>query len=140
MEIWDKWLVAGRTAAIVGGVFSLSSNRRGLSRDAIELGGEGWVIDPDGKVLGTSTPTDEVCAALDALDEVRWLVVPNRFHHLEAPATAARYPNAVVVGPESAELRNLRLSVTEHPETRIGDPTQSNRRCQAGRYLESPRG
>jgi len=50
-----------------------------------------------------------VCAALDALGEVRWIVVPNKFHHLEAPATAARYPNAVVVGPQSALPRNPQL-------------------------------
>jgi hypothetical protein len=58
-----------------------------------------WVHSP-------CAPTGEVCAALDALGEVRWLVVPNRFHHLEAPAMAARYPNAVVVGPASATARN----------------------------------
>jgi hypothetical protein len=63
-------------------------------------------------------PTDRVCAALDALGEVRWIVVPNRFHHLQTPATAARYPNARVVGPTSAQLRNpqLRLAMgTDDP-------------------------
>jgi hypothetical protein len=63
-------------------------------------------------------PTDSVCAALDALGEVRWIVVPNRFHHLQSPATAARYPNARVVGPKSAQLRNpqLRLAMgTDDP-------------------------
>jgi len=63
-----------------------------------------WVHSP-------CAPTDDVCAALDALGEVRWIVVPNRFHHLEAPATAARYPNALVVGPKSAEPRNPRVSL-----------------------------
>jgi len=57
-------------------------------------------------------PTDEVCTALDALGGVRWIVVPNRFHHLETPAMAARYPDALVVGPKSAESRNPRVSVT----------------------------
>jgi len=57
-------------------------------------------------------PTDSVCAALDALGDVRWIVVPNRFHHLQAPATAARYPDARVVGPKSAELRNPQLRLT----------------------------
>ena len=47
--------------------------------------------------------------ALDALGEVRSIVVPNRFHHLQTPATAARYPNARVVGPKSAQLRNPQL-------------------------------
>jgi hypothetical protein len=74
-------------------------------------GGALWVHSP-------CAPTDAVCAALDALGEVRWIVVPNRFHHLEAPATAARYPNALVVGPESVQSRNphVRLSMgTDDP-------------------------
>lgn len=37
--------------------------------------------------------------------------MPNRYHHLQAPATAARYPNARVVGPQSALQRNSKLSV-----------------------------
>lgn len=70
-----------------------------LSGDAL------WVHSP-------CPPTDDVCAALDALGEVRWIVVPNRFHHLQAPATAARYPNALVVGPKSAAARNPHVSLT----------------------------
>ena len=57
-------------------------------------------------------PTDEVCAALDALGEVRWIVVPNRFHHLQAPATAARFRHAIVVGPKSVEARNRQVKPT----------------------------
>jgi len=64
-----------------------------------------WVHSP-------CAPTDEERAALDALGEVRWIVVPNRFHHLQAPATAARYPDALVVGPKSAESRNRHLSLS----------------------------
>jgi hypothetical protein len=70
-----------------------------LSGDAL------WVHSP-------CPPTEDVCAGLDALGEVRWIVVPNRFHHLQAPATAARYPNAVVVGPKSAQSRNPQVSLT----------------------------
>lgn len=71
----------------------------------VRLAGDAlWVHSP-------CAPTDEVCAALDALGEVRWIVVPNRFHHLQAPATAARYPNAVVVGAKTAEARNPRVRV-----------------------------
>lgn len=70
-----------------------------LSGDAL------WVHSP-------CTPTDDVCAALDALGEVRWIVVPNRWHHLQAPATAARYPKAHVVGPRSAQSRNPHVSLT----------------------------
>lgn len=68
-------------------------------------GGALWVHSP-------CVPTDDVCKALDALGEVRWIVVPNRFHHLQTPATAARYPNAHVVGPKSAESRNPLVRLT----------------------------
>lgn len=64
-----------------------------------------WVHSP-------GPPTDDLCAALDALGEVRWIVVPNRFHHLQTPATAARYPKAGVVGPASARPRNPQLPAT----------------------------
>jgi hypothetical protein len=67
-------------------------------------GGALWVHSP-------CPPTDEICAALDALGEVRWIVVPNRFHHLQAPATAARYPKALVVGPKSAQARNPHVTL-----------------------------
>jgi hypothetical protein len=70
-----------------------------LSGDAL------WIHSP-------CAPSDAVCAALDALGEVRWIVVPNRYHHLQTPATAARYPNARVVGPKSAEARNRHVSLT----------------------------
>lgn len=63
-------------------------------------------------------PTDEVCRELDALGEVRFIVVPNRYHHLETPATKARYPKALVVGPASAVLRNPRLNL----DTSMTDP------------------
>jgi hypothetical protein len=68
-------------------------------------GGALWVHSP-------CPPTDDVCAELDALGEVRWIVVPNRYHHLQTPATAARYPNALVVGPKSVQSRNPRVSLT----------------------------
>jgi N-carbamoylputrescine amidase len=46
----DKWLAAGRVAAICAGAFCLSSNRVGVGGEA-ELGGRGWVADPDGELL-----------------------------------------------------------------------------------------
>jgi predicted amidohydrolase len=45
-----KWLIGGQTAAIVSGAFSLSSNRCGG-----DFGGQGWIVDPDGEVLGVTT-------------------------------------------------------------------------------------
>jgi len=68
-------------------------------------GGALWVHSP-------CPPTDEACAALDALGEVRWIVVPNKYHHLQTPATAARYPKALVVGPKTVQARNPHVSLT----------------------------
>ena len=51
----DKWLTGGRTAAIISGAFSLSSNRVGSDRNSVHFGGQGWIVDPDGKVLGLTS-------------------------------------------------------------------------------------
>lgn len=69
-------------------------------------------------VHSAGPPMDDVCAELDSRGEVRWIVVPNRFHHLEAPAMAARYPRAEVVGPASAQSRNPHLRLTLRPDDR----------------------
>ncbi|MCJ7580817.1 MAG: carbon-nitrogen hydrolase family protein [Candidatus Aminicenantes bacterium] len=51
----DKWLVAGQAAAVVSGAYSLSSNRVASEWNPAELGGKGWIIDPDGRVLGVTS-------------------------------------------------------------------------------------
>ncbi|MDH3463310.1 MAG: carbon-nitrogen hydrolase family protein [Acidimicrobiia bacterium] len=55
----DKWIAGGRSAAVMSGAFSLSSNRMG-SNHGVDFGGAGWVIDPDGAVLATTTLADPV--------------------------------------------------------------------------------
>src|SRR3569833_3668714 len=65
-------------------------------------GGALWVHSP-------GPPTEQSCAQLDALGDVRWIVVPYRVHHLQAPATAARYPKAQVVGPKSVGRRDAQV-------------------------------
>ena len=63
MGVSDKWLAGGRTAAVVAGAYCLSSNHAGYAGD-MALGGCGWVCDPDGAVLAT-TSVEEPFVTLD---------------------------------------------------------------------------
>jgi hypothetical protein len=65
----------------------------------------------DGGLLvhSPAEPTEQLCTALRALGEVRWIVVPNCFHHLGARATAEWFPSAKVVGPQSATAHNPQM-------------------------------
>jgi predicted amidohydrolase len=61
----EKWLAGGKVAAVVSGAYSLSSNRVG-KRGPAEFGGRGWVVDPNGNVLGlTSKSKPFVTAKVD---------------------------------------------------------------------------
>lgn len=62
-------------------------------------------------IHSASAPTPELCAELDRLGQVRWVVVPNRYHHIHAAAMKARYPEAQVIGPTSATVRNEGLAL-----------------------------
>lgn len=53
----DKWIAGGRAAAVMAGAFCISSNRTGEG-SGIQWGGSGWIIDPDGEVLGTTSRED----------------------------------------------------------------------------------
>lgn len=48
---------------------------------------------------------DELAASLATLGPVRYLVAPNRFHHVHLPAVAARYPDAKVYGAPGLEKK-----------------------------------
>lgn len=67
----------------------------------------------DGSLMlhSPSPPSDEVAEQLQKLGPVRWLVVPNCFHHLGTPGAAACFPEARVVGPASALARNKALKL-----------------------------
>ena len=85
------------------------------------------VVRLEGGQLGVHrppSPTPAFQEQLAALGTVKWLVVPNRFHHLEMPAFRTAYPEATVVGPKSALARNPKLKIDKflgeagvtHPE------------------------
>ena len=54
----ERWLVGGRAVAIVSGAFCISSNRSGVSTAHDDFAGVGWIIDPDGEVLGVTLDSD----------------------------------------------------------------------------------
>jgi predicted amidohydrolase len=62
----DKWLAGGRAAAVISGAFSLSSNHFDPQAD---LGGQGWVIDPDGKVLAITSQEEPFVTVEINLDD-----------------------------------------------------------------------
>ena len=67
----DRWLAAGRVAAIVSGAYVLSSNRAG-SAEPSAFGGQGWIIAPNGGVLGvTSDDRPFVTVELDLSEAER---------------------------------------------------------------------
>jgi N-carbamoylputrescine amidase len=62
----DKWLAGGRAAAVIAGAYGLSSNHYHEGTDEARLGGQGWIVDPDGAVLGITSPeTPFVTATID---------------------------------------------------------------------------
>lgn len=51
----ERWLLAGRTAAILAGAFALSSNHAGVSAGGFRFAGAGWIISPDGELLAVTS-------------------------------------------------------------------------------------
>ena len=50
----DIWVAGGRVAAVMSGAFCLSSNHAGRY-PGVHMAGVGWIIDPDGEVLGLTS-------------------------------------------------------------------------------------
>ena len=57
----DKWIAGGRAAAVMSGGYCLSSNHS-EDADGTALGGAGWIIDPDGDVLGVTSFDSPFCS------------------------------------------------------------------------------
>jgi N-carbamoylputrescine amidase len=56
----ERWVVGGRAAAIVSGAYCISSNRAGASTSGDPFAGHGWIIEPDGEVLGLTSDSEPV--------------------------------------------------------------------------------
>jgi N-carbamoylputrescine amidase len=62
----EKWLVGGRAAGVISGAFSLSSNHFDPGGT---FGGQGWVVSPDGQVLGLTSQNQPFITVEIDLDE-----------------------------------------------------------------------
>ncbi len=58
------WLAGGQVAAVCSGAWSLSSNQWDPDGAGLACGGLGWVVDPDGRVVAT-TSADEPYATVE---------------------------------------------------------------------------
>jgi N-carbamoylputrescine amidase len=65
----QKWLAGGQTAAICAGAYCLSSNLWAPEGAGVDLGGMGWIMDPDGNVLATTSP-DQPFVTIDIVLEL----------------------------------------------------------------------
>lgn len=67
----DKWLAGGQAAAVCSGAYCLSSNLWAPKGAGPDLGGLGWIIDPEGNILATTTPDAPFATAEIDLDFAR---------------------------------------------------------------------
>ena len=51
----DKWLTGARAAAVIAGAYCLSSNRTSGDASTVTFGGQGWIVTPEGEVLGLTS-------------------------------------------------------------------------------------
>lgn len=66
-----KWLAGGQVAAVCAGAYCLSSNQWVPDGTALDHGGVGWVVDPDGEVLATTSAQEPFVTVEVDLDVAR---------------------------------------------------------------------
>ena len=67
-----RWLVAMRMSAVVSGCYVLSSNRGGFDANGQEFGGRGWIVDPNGDMVGQTSAASPVITTSIDLDWVHY--------------------------------------------------------------------
>jgi hypothetical protein len=111
-EQYSRGIVGRVLAEIVDG--RIWSSERPVWFGGVRLRARTSVVrlDDGGLLLHSpAPPSEDWLKSVAALGQVRWLVVPNCFHHLGTPAAAAVFPAAKVVAPKSAAARNAALRV-----------------------------
>lgn len=58
-----KWVVGGQAAAICSGAFAISSNHMSSPGDPVHLGGQGWIVSPDGELLAITSRDQPIASA-----------------------------------------------------------------------------
>lgn len=98
------WRIArhGALTALADGVWTVDAEL-----DSLPIGRRMTVLrTADGLAVHSAVACDEATmAAIDALGPVRWILVPSGYHRLDAPAFAARYPEARVVAMPASRAR-----------------------------------
>ena len=59
----EKWLAGEQTAAVGSSAYCLSSNLWAPAGGKADLGGLGWITDPEGNILATTGPDDPFATA-----------------------------------------------------------------------------
>ena len=67
----DKWISGGRVAAVCAGAYSLSSNLWYPEGAEADCGGVGWISDPEGRLLATTSDTQPFATVDVDLDYAR---------------------------------------------------------------------
>ena len=67
----DKWIAGGQAAAVCSGAYCLSSNLWAAPDSGVNLGGGGWIINPEGQLLARTDDDTPFASAEIDLDLAR---------------------------------------------------------------------
>lgn len=101
MPAWDEHVFPhGDLEAIAPGLWQVTGS---LGRSPLPRNMHVWRAPEGGLLIHSAICLDaDGMAALDALGEIRWIVVPCAMHRADALPYRERYPNAQILCPEAA--------------------------------------